>query len=570
MKKTLISAIMILTVMAVSCSRGGKNVVPTGWEPQNAPLDSLTRKIELAFISTADVDSLTGLVESYAGMSGKDEGGDEESLARVHFWRGRLAARSGKKTERQKEFNEALRIAPSATADYIRRRIAWLEEDMSEFSRTQWYSHLVEEAEYYDERGDAIMLCARYIELLELMRDIGFNSRARKYLDLTDSCTGVIHGGEYFPGQDLNRAAVLFDMGSREEAGKVYKKLDADSAAMADRDLFGIVKYNLYIIYRDTAALRDAYNSINGTPDDMKLMPKVAAEMASVAMSRGDLDGAVRFAGEAKRDLDIVGNSGQRLRVFRVLAEVSDSAGNDAASLRAYRDYALTADSIASLLLDNEVADLEVTTYILESDRIASERRLRKNIITVSAVVLMTVIVAVIVLLSLLRIRRLKRERRAAVEQKRRSEQQQIAVQLGAERKKQVLDEALNQLQEMKDGDEIESSRLERLEHILSAKSATELDTENFQSLFSLQNPEFIARIRQLAPNISDSALRLAGYMAIGLTTKEISDLMNVQPESVKQGRWRLRKVLGLPPDKDLKAFLSSLLKESRRISADD
>lgn len=56
--------------------------------------------------------------------------------------------------------------------------------------------------------------------------------------------------------------------------------------------------------------------------------------------------------------------------------------------------------------------------------------------------------------------------------------------------------------------------------------------------------------------------MRLAGYISIGLGTKEISELMNVRPESVRQARWRLRKTLGLEDESELFPMLSRMLGE--------
>lgn len=88
----------------------------------------------------------------------------------------------------------------------------------------------------------------------------------------------------------------------------------------------------------------------------------------------------------------------------------------------------------------------------------------------------------------------------------------------------------------------------------------TEIGTDNFLTLFSKQYPLFISRLREMSPRISDTALRLAGYIAIGLSTKEIAELMNVRPESVRQAKWRLRKTLGRDSEEDLFPLLSSLL----------
>lgn len=562
--KSRFLVLLFIVALFCGCSRSGRNAVPTGWASQGAAPDSITRGIELAFLSTASADSIEKLVEDYMDMSSGV--GDGETAARVHFWKGRIAGRRGKAAERQREFNETLRTAPSATADYIRRRIGWLEEDMSGFSRPDWYTHLVEETEYYEGREDAIMLYARYVELMELMRDIGFNSEAVRYLALADSCGRIMYGGEFFPGQELNRALVLYELGDIDGAGAIYRSLHDNPEAMADKDIYELVNYNLYLIDRDTVALGKAWRAVEGTPDDMRLIPKVAAEMASCALARGDMAGAALYAGKAAERADMIGQTEQRLRVLEVVARVCDEGDDSPEALAAWRRYALAADSVASLLRDNEVADLEMKSFILESERLAAEKEFRRNVFGILAAALMCVAIGVVLFFSLRRIRRLKSEKRAAVEQKRQTEQQVVAVQLGAERKDRVMDEAITRLHEFKEERKIDQGTVESIEQILSGKSPAGLGSDGFQKLFSLQNPEFVDRLRSLAPNISDSALRLAGYMAIGLNTKEISDLMNVRPDSVKQGRWRLRKALGLSSDTDLKAFLSALLKDSRKV----
>jgi hypothetical protein len=88
----------------------------------------------------------------------------------------------------------------------------------------------------------------------------------------------------------------------------------------------------------------------------------------------------------------------------------------------------------------------------------------------------------------------------------------------------------------------------------------SEIGSDNFIELFARQYPMFISRLRQKSPRISDAALRLAGYIAIGLSTKEIVEVMNVRPESVRQAKWRLRRTLGIVREEDLYPLLSSLL----------
>lgn len=67
---------------------------------------------------------------------------------------------------------------------------------------------------------------------------------------------------------------------------------------------------------------------------------------------------------------------------------------------------------------------------------------------------------------------------------------------------------------------------------------------------------EIISRLKLNYPSLTESDLRLLGYIKLKLTNKQIAQLKNISPESVKIAKNRLRKKLELPPGSD---FIESL-----------
>ncbi len=65
----------------------------------------------------------------------------------------------------------------------------------------------------------------------------------------------------------------------------------------------------------------------------------------------------------------------------------------------------------------------------------------------------------------------------------------------------------------------------------------------------------FIA-IKKKFPNLSIYELRLCVFLKIGLSSKEIADILQVLPLSKNFSRSRLRKKLGLESEDDLYEFL--------------
>ncbi len=70
---------------------------------------------------------------------------------------------------------------------------------------------------------------------------------------------------------------------------------------------------------------------------------------------------------------------------------------------------------------------------------------------------------------------------------------------------------------------------------------------------------EFFGRLKEKFPDLSNNDLRMCAYLKIGLNSKEIAELLNIQPSSFYISRSRLRKKLSLKPEEDLYSFLNDL-----------
>jgi len=81
-------------------------------------------------------------------------------------------------------------------------------------------------------------------------------------------------------------------------------------------------------------------------------------------------------------------------------------------------------------------------------------------------------------------------------------------------------------------------------------------DLSIFQQNIENVNQEFITRLSQEFPNLTQLEISLCGMIKIGLSIKEISAIRNVSPKSVEMSRYRLRKKLNLPKNVDLTRFL--------------
>ena len=72
---------------------------------------------------------------------------------------------------------------------------------------------------------------------------------------------------------------------------------------------------------------------------------------------------------------------------------------------------------------------------------------------------------------------------------------------------------------------------------------------EQFSKHFDNVHTDYLKKLKDHCPDLTTSELKLAAYLRLSLTTKEIAQLMNISVRGVETSRYRLRKKLGLTND---------------------
>ncbi|MFN2396124.1 MAG: hypothetical protein ABR597_10600 [Bacteroidales bacterium] len=89
--------------------------------------------------------------------------------------------------------------------------------------------------------------------------------------------------------------------------------------------------------------------------------------------------------------------------------------------------------------------------------------------------------------------------------------------------------------------------------------SYLKIEDKTFEIQMDELHQEFFRKIKEQFPDLSNNDLRLCAYLKIGLNTKEIAEILNIQPSSFYISRSRLRKKLKLKPEEDLYNFLNDV-----------
>jgi tetratricopeptide (TPR) repeat protein len=120
----------------------------------------------------------------------------------------------------------------------------------------------------------------------------------------------------------------------------------------------------------------------------------------------------------------------------------------------------------------------------------------------------------------------------------------------------QELKEKLDSIKASPDLFKVEFNRIVSLLH---RQSAEDENWEVFKSYFSEVHNNFDINLKSVAPDITENEMRLASFLRMNLTIKEIASMLHVQPESIMKSKYRLKKKLGLVKADDLDNYLASL-----------
>jgi len=108
-----------------------------------------------------------------------------------------------------------------------------------------------------------------------------------------------------------------------------------------------------------------------------------------------------------------------------------------------------------------------------------------------------------------------------------------------------------NKLQKIKDKNHSTEQLLSKLNESINSDS-----WEDFKIFFQVLHPDYIPNIVNKFPRISATQQMHAMCLKMGLTIKETASLLHVSERTVKDTRWRMKKLMDLPPEIRVSNFL--------------
>ncbi|MDR0364911.1 MAG: helix-turn-helix transcriptional regulator, partial [Bacteroidales bacterium] len=98
-----------------------------------------------------------------------------------------------------------------------------------------------------------------------------------------------------------------------------------------------------------------------------------------------------------------------------------------------------------------------------------------------------------------------------------------------------------------------------KINAIIKSNYNLDNDWKSFKIHFDKVHPRFFDKLKEHAPGLTENNLRICAYFRIGMSNKQIAQILNISPESVIIHRHRLKKKLNLTDEENLDDFIRAL-----------
>lgn len=99
----------------------------------------------------------------------------------------------------------------------------------------------------------------------------------------------------------------------------------------------------------------------------------------------------------------------------------------------------------------------------------------------------------------------------------------------------------------------------EQIKKIVNQQKRMDKDFEELKTDFFETNPVFFERLQQKANHtLTRLDLKYCSYILMGLSNKEVSSRLGIEPKSIRMARYRIKQKFGLDKEENLDNFIRS------------
>lgn len=222
-----------------------------------------------------------------------------------------------------------------------------------------------------------------------------------------------------------------------------------------------------------------------------------------------------------------------------IMSDIYRALGNSDSALKYMDEAAFWRDSLMRETHRDEALSLNMD-FEIERRQLDMRLKIERERIVWAVVGGLLAVAALTVILVLQR-----RNSRHKVDQMKREaelkqERYRMTAQVASLEEKEKLINAVRTI--MRDSGDMPAETAKKLDSTLRLHDSTEVERESFIQIHDRLSPDFTRRLKEAVPDLSESQLRLAAYVASGMTGQQIARVLSISYDSVKKARYRLRQ----------------------------
>ena len=294
--------------------------------------------------------------------------------------------------------------------------------------------------------------------------------------------------------------------------------------------------------------------------------------IASIYSKKGNFHQAITNANLALKNAQATNSLKEISFAYKLLSDIYIANGNFKDALNYYIEYSLLEDSISGAETKQKVIEIEMK---YETEKKEKENKLLKKDIEIQKrksnyLLLLAAILSLMGMISLALFYYL-RKNALTKKQLAESEAARLEIELDSQKRELTLGalslsrniEFINSLiKELKSVSSCVSEEgIPQLNRIVKKLNQQQSDSswKEFEMRFSEIHSGFYNRLLEKYPSLTQSEVKLAAFLKLGMTTKEICSITFQSIRAVETARLRLRKKLNLESGNNLSMFLQKL-----------
>lgn len=486
--------------------------------------------------------------------------GSRQIKARALYF-GAIAARysphSIHDSTRLQMINQALCLTDSAKYPYDYHRIRYLGVDLKQTTFIERYREYLSILDYFKSIDDSYMQASVEMEVGHLAKTIGDPARALRYYMYADSIYGELGITSYRLKNKLNIAAAYRWLDRARDCEDILRDLTKHPAAKRNKDFYitlllttySQTEDNSFLQVADSIVLLEGYNGKNLSEywfcKSNPLLVSGEYKQAATMLKTG-VHHLHRM--HANQQLDY------KRQAYTFLSYIYEQQGMADSALYYTKMLASLQDSIIEGGLALKFASGEDRRDLATVEKSLKDRQRLMQLVNGFIILVIISLALGIVLTLLRRIQRNKlelKESKAEIEKQSRSLVSQTLVMT---EKDNVLQSVLKNMNRKEAGQCGEGNK--NLEQMIKMHLNGQNDWDCFKELFEKVHPSFVSGLKAEFPDLTESNLRLATYIKAGMESKQIARMTNLQPDTIRKNRQKLRHHLGLTRDESLENFL--------------